>query len=65
MSFYIGRFGRYIPQNRYYSQHIVHSVQTRLSSNSDGLPQSDMKEEEFGKVEPSCGIVPENLLECR
>ena len=22
-------------------------------------------QEEFGKVEPSCGIVPENLLECR
>ena len=49
-------------KNRYYLQHIVHSVQTRLSSKSDGLPQSEIYEEEFGNVKLNSGMVPEILL---
>ena len=48
--------------HRYYLQHIVHSVQTRLSSKSDGLPQSEMYEEEFGNVKLNSGRVPDILL---
>jgi len=51
---------------RYYLQHIVHSVQTRLSSKSDGLPQSEIYEEELGNVQLPVqlnqGMVPEILL---
>ena len=44
------------------SQHIVHSAQTRLSSKLDGLPQSEMYEDELGNVDVNLGMVPEILL---
>ena len=56
----------YITTDDLYLQHIVHSVQTRLSSKSDGLPQSEIYEEELGNVQLPVqlnqGMVPEILL---
>ena len=50
-------------------QHIVHSVQSRLSSKSDGLPQSAIKDEIGSKSDSAgtffnvmCGTVPDILL---
>ena len=45
-----------------YLQHILHSVHSVLFSKLDGLPQSEMYEEEFGNVKFNLGMVPEILL---
>ena len=48
-----------------HSQHMVHPLQTSDGKKSEGLPQSEMNDEESLSFKGNAGMLPDSLLPCK